>query len=204
MKTIYEQLKTEAPSTNGKLHTATNGQLQMALDDQFETSIRQWAVPAAGAKRAWVIPLWMLLVRIAMGALMLTLGMRLLTEGGWNAWMQIGGFLPSVVRGPFAGPFVALWESPVVLAMFVWGSILVGTAMILGLFVRLAAIGGALMMLMFYVATLPPQFGWVNQQLVFLLIFSLFPALGPGYQLGLDYFLKPIERRYPLLRFVLG
>jgi thiosulfate dehydrogenase [quinone] large subunit len=146
----------------------------------------------------------MLLVRIAMGVLMLTLGIRLLTEGGWNAWMQIGGFLPSVVRGPFSGPFVALWENPVILDLVVWGSILVGTAMILGVFVRLAAIGGAMMMLMFYISTIPPQFGWVNQQMVFLLIFSLFPALGPGYQLGLDHFLKPLEKRYPVLRFVLG
>ncbi len=201
MKRTDTQLQTETvqwrESTNGRDGIAVNGHIQ--------TELQPWAVRTTQRRSDWIIPSWvMLLMRTAMGVLMLTLGIRLLTEGGWNAWMQIGGFLPSVVRGPFAGPFVALWESPIILNLVIWGSILVGMAMILGLFVRLAAIGGALMMLGFYLATLPPQFGWANQQLIFLLIFSLFPALGPGYQLGLDYFLEPLEKRYPILRYVLG
>ncbi|HED04463.1 MAG TPA: DoxX family membrane protein [Candidatus Fraserbacteria bacterium] len=173
-------------------------------ETQLLAEVRQRTVLTARAKRDWVGPLRLLLLRVAMGILMLTLGLRLLTEGGWKAWMQIGGFLPGVVRGPFAGPFVALWDSPVILYLVIWSAILVGIAMILGLFVRLAAIGGATMMLLFYIATIPPQFGWVNQQLIFLLIFTLFPALGPGYQLGLDYFLIPLRKRYPVLRYVLG
>lgn len=147
---------------------------------------------------------WMLLMRVALGVLVLTVGVRLLTEGGWKAWVQIGGFLPRTVSGPFSGPFLALWESPVILNLVIWGSILVGVAMILGLFVRLAAVGGALMMLTFYLSNIPPQFGWVNQQLIYFLIFALFPALEPGYHWGLDRFLRSYEQRYPVLRYALG
>lgn len=147
---------------------------------------------------------WMLLMRVALGALVLTVGVRLLTEGGWDAWVQIGGFLPRTVEGPFAGPFLALWESPVILFLVIFGSIAVGAAMILGLFVRLAAIGGALMMITFYLSNIPPQFGWVNQQLIYFLIFALFPALGPGYHWGLDRFIRPYEERFPILRYLTG
>ncbi|MFB6285985.1 MAG: DoxX family protein [Candidatus Bipolaricaulia bacterium] len=147
---------------------------------------------------------WMLLMRVALGALVLTVGVRLLTEGGWDAWVQIGGFLPRTVEGPFAGPFLALWESPVILFLVIFGSIAVGAAMILGLFVRLAAIGGALMMITFYLSNIPPQFGWVNQQLIYFLVFALFPALGPGYHWGLDRFVRPFEERFPFLRYLTG
>ena len=148
--------------------------------------------------------LWMLLMRVALGVLMLTVGIRLLTEGGWKAWVQIGGFLPRTVKGPFEGPFLALWESPVILYMVILGAIAVGAAMILGMFVRLAAVGGALMMITFYLSNLPPQFGWVNQQLMYFLIFALFPALGPGYHWGVDRFLRPYEKRFPILRYLTG
>lgn len=145
-----------------------------------------------------------LLLRVALGVLVMTVGIRLLTEGGWKAWVRIGGFLPRTVSGPLAQPFLAVWESPVILHLVIWGSILVGVAMILGLFVRLAAIGGALMMLTFYLSNIPPQYGWVNQQLIYFLLFALFPALRPGHHWGIDRFLRPYERRYPILRYVLG
>lgn len=171
---------------------------------QQASSQIQTAQQAPSAEPSTLTKFWMLLMRVALGALVLTVGVRLLTEGGWDAWVQIGGFLPRTVEGPFAGPFLALWESPVILFLVIFGSIAVGAAMILGLFVRLAAIGGALMMITFYLSNIPPQFGWVNQQLIYFLIFALFPALGPGYHWGLDRFIRPYEERFPILRYVTG
>lgn len=148
--------------------------------------------------------LWLLIMRFAMGFLIFTLGFRLLTEGGWNAWVQIGGFLPKRVSGPFGDIFLSFWENQIILHLVIWSSMAIGVAMVLGLFVRLASFGGALLMLTFYISNVPPQFGWVNQQLIFFLIFSLFPALGPGYKIGLDYFLQPYEQKFPVLKFLTG
>jgi len=87
---------------------------------------------------------------------MLTLAARLMLEGGWKAWMKLGGMLPTVVRGPFEGLFIQFWESPIILWLVIGASIAVGLSMVLGVFVRLGAFGGALMMVGFYVATMPP------------------------------------------------
>lgn len=157
-----------------------------------------------GLKHKVTTSIAILLLRVVIGVLILTVGIRLLTEGGWDAWTRIGGYLPKMVRGPFEDPFTALYDNPVILDMVIAGSVLVGTAMILGLFVRLAAVGGALMMVMFYIGAIPPTFGWINDQLIYFLVFALFPTLGPGYQLGLDYYLRPLEKRYPILKYILG
>lgn len=147
---------------------------------------------------------WSLVMRWAMGVHLLTVGWRLLTEGGWKAWPVIGGILPRTVRGPFAGPFLALWESPVILALVIAGCLGVGAALLLGAFVRLAALGGALMMALFYVAVLPPPSGWVTQHVIYFLIFVYFFAVRPEPAFGLDGLLRRWETRIPALRWVVG
>lgn len=147
---------------------------------------------------------WLFIIRLVAGAFIFSLGYRLLVGDGWQSWIVMGELLPQSVRGPFAGIFQLVWESPIVLNLVTWGFILIGAAFISGLFVRLAAIGGATMMLLFYLSNLPPQFGWICPHLVLFIIFSAIAALGSGYRLGLGYLLTGMETRYPFLKFVNG
>jgi thiosulfate dehydrogenase [quinone] large subunit len=157
-----------------------------------------------GHKYPLAANLIMLALRLSLASMMLTLAFRLMFEGGWNAWTVVGHLVPQTVRGPFAGLFYSFWENPIVLALVIGSSLAVGMALFVGLFVRLAAIGGALMMIGFYVATLPPEFGWINEQLIFALTFLAYAVMSPAYNFGLDSYLKKLETRYPVLRFVIG
>lgn len=139
-----------------------------------------------------------------MGIIMLTLATRLLLEGGWKAWMKLGGMLPTVVRGPFEPMFVQLWESPVILYLVVGASIAIGLSMVLGLLVRLGSLGGALMMVGFYLATLPPLFGWINYYFIYFGAFLNFLLITPEYAFGLDRYLRPLKDRYPWLKWIVA
>src|SRR5574337_743830 len=129
------------------------------------------------------------LLRVSLGVIMLTLAARLLLEGGWETWMKLGGMLPTVVRGPFEPMFVQFWESPVILYLVIGASLAVGLSMALGLFVHLGAMGGALMMVGFYLATLPPLFGWINYYFIYFGAFFNFLVIVPEYAFGLDGYL---------------
>jgi uncharacterized membrane protein YphA (DoxX/SURF4 family) len=144
-------------------------------------------------------------VRLALGVFMLTAGYRLMFEGGWKAWLQIGHVLPTAVEGPFAGPFTALWENPIVLFMVIFGATTVGLSMVFGFLARLGAFGGAVMMVAFYVATLPPHFGWVNEYAINFLVFVYFMTKNPGYFPGLDRLIqRKFADRFPKLHWLVG
>ncbi len=144
------------------------------------------------------------MLRVSLGIIMITLSVRLLTEGGWDAWMKLGGVLPTKVRGPFEPLFLRFWESPIVLGLVIYSSLAIGISMVLGLFTRLGAIGGALMMVGFYVATLPPLFGWVNFHFIFFGAFVNFLVITPTYPFGLDYFLRKYEEKHKFLKWIIG
>lgn len=156
------------------------------------------------SKNSLYICFLLFLLRVSLGGIMLTLGTRLLLEGGWKAWMKLGGMLPKVVRGPFEGMFLQFWESPVVLYLVIFASFAVGLSMVLGIFVRLGALGGALMMVGFYLATLPPLFGWINYHFIYLGAFVNFLIITPEYSFGLDSYLRKFITRYPALQWVTG
>ncbi|MFC6770751.1 DoxX family protein, partial [Halorubrum pallidum] len=81
-----------------------------------------------------------------------------------------------------------------------------------GAFVRLAALGGAAQMLLFYLG------GWAgdalalfDSTLVYAVVFLTVAAFGAGRILGLDAYIERIEvggraltERFPKLRYVLG
>ncbi|SDR40322.1 DoxX family protein [Natronobacterium texcoconense] len=90
--------------------------------------------------------------------------------------------------------------------------VLIGVALIAGAFVRLAALGGAMQMGMFYLG------GWEGQwlalfdsTLIYAVVFLALGALAAGRIAGLDRYIEQIEvgdqtlvERYPKLRYVLG
>lgn len=140
------------------------------------------------------------LVRVVTGVFLLTRGLFLFA-GGWDAWREIGGVLPSSINGPFAVLYLEMWESPIILELVIWGLILLGTALIFGALTRLSALMGAIMMLLFYTAD--PQFGPANPQLLFFILFCFFFSLGPGTIIAVDHLLEKLSKRFPALNYLI-
>ncbi|SDQ29018.1 DoxX family protein [Natronobacterium texcoconense] len=90
--------------------------------------------------------------------------------------------------------------------------VLIGIALIAGAFVRLAALGGAMQMIMFYLG------GWEGQwlalfdsTLIYAVVFLALGALAAGRIAGLDRYIEqidvggqPLVERYPKLQYLLG
>lgn len=77
------------------------------------------------------------------------------------AWIAGGspttGFLTYGTRGPFADVFQALAGNALIDWLFMIGLLLIGLALMFGIFMRLAIFSGSLMLLLMYLATIPPE-----------------------------------------------
>jgi len=67
------------------------------------------------------------------------------------------GFLAKGVHGPFASVFNAMAGSALVDWLFMIGLLCIGIALILGIGMRIATYSGALLMVLMWLATLPPE-----------------------------------------------
>jgi thiosulfate dehydrogenase [quinone] large subunit len=151
-------------------------------------------------------------LRVLVGWHFLYEGIAKLTSPSFTA----AGYLKQA-RGPFAGLFKWLASQPNLLAnadvMTMWGLTIVGLLLILGLFTRLASLGGIGFLLMFYFAT-PPFVGYfyslpsegsyllVNKNLVELGALVVIFLTGSGRFAGFDRILHNLfarrARRAPL------
>jgi thiosulfate dehydrogenase [quinone] large subunit len=105
-------------------------------------------------------------LRIAMGWLFLwpffdkLLGLGISTEPD-AAWIRGGsptsGFLSFGTSGPLATIFQSLAGNPVVDFVFMMGLLLIGLSLMLGIGVRIAGLSGAALMILMWMATLPPE-----------------------------------------------
>lgn len=97
-------------------------------------------------------------LRVAIGWHFLYEGIAKLTSGSWSA----AGYM-RVSRGPFSGLFHWIASQPQLLdkanLITMYGLTLVGVLLILGLFTRLAALGGIGFVLLFYLCN-PPFVGY--------------------------------------------
>lgn len=144
------------------------------------------------------------LMRIAIGWHFLYEGLAKLTSASWSA----AGYLKQA-RGPFAGLFKGLANDPNLLAnadlVTMWGLTAVGLLLMLGLFTRLASLGGIAFILLFYLCN-PPFVGYfysipaegryliVNKNLVELCALVVVLVTGSGRVAGLDRLVR-IRRR---------
>jgi uncharacterized membrane protein YphA (DoxX/SURF4 family) len=146
------------------------------------------------------------LARLAMGASMIGLGLRLFVGGGWGAWNQIGVVLPTTYpRGPIGEILLNFWGNQFVIQLLIWSAVLIGVALVLGAAVRLASYGGMIIMLMFYLAVIPPGSVIISQQIIYLIVFGVLAIAEAGKIAGLDSFIaRPLEQKYPSLKYFLG
>ena len=149
------------------------------------------------------------LLRVFVGWHFLYEGIAKLTSPSWSA----AGYLKQA-RGPFAGFFKWLASQPNLLAnadlITMWGLTLVGAFLIVGLFTRLASLGGIALILLFYLCN-PPFVGYfysiptegsyliVNKNVVELCALVVILLTGSGRFAGLDRILHGLFGRRPRL-----
>ena len=140
------------------------------------------------------------IVRIAIGWHFLYEGLTKIIANNWSSAPYLAGS-----RWIFAPLFNAIAENAAVTGIIdflnIWGMILIGLALILGLFTRLASGFGAFM-LFFYFTAYPPIPGftlsvpvegsylWVNKTLIEFFVLLVFAFLSTDHQFGLDRLYK--------------
>lgn len=165
------------------------------------------------------------LLRVAMGWIFLQAGLEKYTANGIGGIQEqplTGGFSAAgylnnalhpdnPAQGLFAEMAGATWVDPLV----VWGQILVGIALIVGVLVRWSAFWGALMMVLFWLshlqggllAGLPVEHGWVvDETFVYAALLFGLAAIGAGRILGIDAIIEDSEfaENNPWIRYFTG
>lgn len=150
----------------------------------------------------------LLLLRLSLGSLFFYAGITKILDAAWSA----AGYLNSAKT--FA-PFYRWLASPEILPLtnFLneWGLTLIGLSLILGVFVRISGIAGAVMMLLYYFPVLNgfypnPHSFIVDEHIVYAAAFLTLAALRAGRVFGLEKWCAnlPLCSRFPRLREWLG
>lgn len=182
----YEELAREAGA-----HVRVSALWESAWPEKFATTI---------------LPPVVALLRFTMGWIFVYSGFdKLLTD------FSAGGYLANATKGPLAGWFQGLASNPTALnvidPLVVWGQILIGLALVFGVLTRWALLWAAAMMFMFYISAFPPENNpFMDDHLVYILLFGVLGALGAGRIIGLDYLIEklPLVKRIPGATFLLG
>lgn len=164
----------------------------------------------------------MVALRVALGFMFLYGGYeKIMTE--LSGKMATSGFLAHVA-GPLAGVFTSMSGNPAVEVLLVYGELLVGLSLVLGVVTRIGGVSGSLISVLLYLSTLPAMpatytagyFNYllstnalVNEYIIFALVFVAFVFLVPGRFFGVDGILQNssfVQRRPILARMsmVLG
>jgi len=139
-------------------------------------------------------------IRIAIGWHFLYEGISKLIQGGWSSAPFLAGS-----RWIFAPVFSWMSDSAAITSVVdflnIWGLIIIGLALILGLFTRIAGGAGALLLLFYFVAYPPipgymmsvPAEGsylWVNKTLIELLVLAAFIFMPSEIHYGTDRIIR--------------
>jgi thiosulfate dehydrogenase (quinone) large subunit len=149
---------------------------------------------AADARSATAARYLLAGIRIALGWVFLwafldkTFGLGFATTSA-KAWVNGGsptdGFLGSA-KGPFSGFYHSIAGTGLANVLFMAGLLAIGVALILGIGMRLAAVGGALLTVMMWTAVLPPSSNpFMDDHLVYAAVLIVLALLGAGNTLGL-------------------
>ncbi len=122
-----------------------------------------------------------------------------------HAWINGGspskGFLSGAV-GPFAGIYQAIAGAGWVNWMFMLGLLGIAVALLLGIGMRIAAVSGAILLILMWSASLPPQDDlFMDNHLIYALVLLGLAVVGAGNTLGLGrwWTQTSLVRRFPWL-----
>lgn len=115
------------------------------------------------------------------------LGFATTPEQAWvNGGSPTTGFLSRATRGPLAEYFQALAGWPLVDWLFIVALLLIGLALILGVGVRIAAAGGATLLVLIWLATLPPPYNpFLDEHIIYSLALVAVALVNDRQRLGL-------------------
>lgn len=119
------------------------------------------------------------------------------------------GWLTGATQGTVVAP-VTVWfgnnAAWFVNFMIPLGETLIGLALLLGVLVRFAAFWGAFLMGFFYLGNADFAHGFVNGDLMGLLLFATLIVLGAGRIMGLDRYIEnsDLVQNHPRLKYLLG
>jgi thiosulfate dehydrogenase [quinone] large subunit len=124
-----------------------------------------------------------------------------------DAWVHGGsptfGFLKFAAAGPFKGFYNDIAGATWADWLFMLGLLGIGTALILGVAMRLAAGAGALMLFLMWTVVLPPENNlFMDDHLIYGAVLVLLALLGAGRYLGLGAYWErlPFVKRTAILR----
>jgi thiosulfate dehydrogenase [quinone] large subunit len=124
-----------------------------------------------------------------------------------NAWVNGGsptfGYLNFATEGKLFGDFFAGLQSPVTDWLFMIGLLGIGLALLLGIGMRIAAVSGALMMVMMWAAALRLDNNpFMDDHLVYALVLGVLAVYGAGrtWGLGRRWEELAIVKRFPFLQ----
>jgi len=151
-------------------------------------------------------------IRIALGWIFLWafldktfgLGHETAAAKSWiNGGSPTDGFLGSAATGPFAGFYHSIAGATIIDVLFMAALLGVGTALMLGIAMRLAAAAGALLTIMMWTAVLPPASNpFMDDHLIYAAILIVLALVGAGNTLGLGraWTSLPLVRSTPWLQ----
>lgn len=148
---------------------------------------------------------WLLTaIRMLVGWHFLYEGIVKLTDPGWTSAGYLAGS-----HWLFSGLFHWIVANPVALSITnfanIWGLILTGLALILGILIRFASLGGILLLVLYYIAnpSIPGSEGlrgegsylFVNRNLIEMVILILFAIIPSTQSFGIDRLLKYLRSK---------
>lgn len=162
----------------------------------------------------------LLSLRLIMGWVFFYAGISKVTKPEWSVrgFLQFGISQDNVLRDVFGYDIWNIMATGEIMNTGLYwyefltplnqvGLTLVGIALLLGIFVRLGAFGGGLMMTFYWLAAFPlTDAAIIDFHLVYVLLLFAVGAFGAGRILGLDVYLEELEivEKYPQLRLLLG
>jgi thiosulfate dehydrogenase [quinone] large subunit len=124
-----------------------------------------------------------------------------------NAWINGGsptkGFLGNAVAGPLEGVYHSIAGAVWADWLFMIGLAAIGTALILGVGMRLAAAAGGLLLVLMWTAVLPPENNpFMDDHLIYAGVLALLALTAAGDTLGLGkiWARLPLVQRLPWLK----
>jgi len=175
-------------STTGK--ASRHQQPVLRVDDPFlaEPTVEEttrhrayrYTLAAVRLSLGWVF-VWAFLDK------MFGLGHETPSAGAWvNGGSPTAGFLGKATAGPFATAYQSIAGDTWVNIAFMFALAAIGVALMLGIAMRLAAAGGALLLVMMWTAVLPPDNNpFMDSHLVYALVLVVLALTGAGRTLGL-------------------
>lgn len=131
------------------------------------------------------------------------LGHETASEAAWiNGGQPTAGFLQGATSGPFAGFYQDLAGQAWVDWAFMIGLAGIGFALILGIGMRLAAVAGAVMLVLMWSAVLPPANNpFMDDHLIYALVLIALALGNAGNTLGLgsQWQRTRLVQRWPIL-----